>query len=58
MTLRETCQKHGWNYHRAWYALATGKVRGPKMVGRVWRLNQRDVETLGSYLTKRKDQSS
>ena len=55
MTLKETCQKHGWNYHQAWYALATRKVCGPKLMGRVWQISQRDVKALECYFAKRKE---
>ncbi len=53
MTLREVCNKYGLDYSRAWYALAVGKIQGPKVIGRVWSLGKRDIEALRTYLTCR-----
>jgi hypothetical protein len=53
MTLRAVCDKYGLDYSRAWYALAVGRVPGPKVIGRVWSLGQRDIDALRSHLASR-----
>ena len=52
MTLKEACQRHGLNYRRAWYALATGKLKA-KVVGRTWALTGAQVAAIKTVLASR-----
>ena len=52
MNLKEACQRHGLNYRRAWYALATAKVRA-KIVGRTWSLTEAQAVLLRQHLESR-----
>ena len=52
MNLKEACQRHGLNYRRAWYALATGKVVAT-VVGRTWSLTASQIRSLKKVLGNR-----
>jgi hypothetical protein len=49
LNLKDVCRRHGLNYRRAWYALATGKVRA-KVVGRTWSLTEAQADDLKEHL--------
>lgn len=52
MNLKEACRKHGLDYRRAWYALATGKVKA-RVVGRTWSITDAQVTALKEMLVSR-----
>ena len=49
MNLKDVCRRHNLNYRRAWYALATGKLKA-KVVGRTWSLTDAQAEALKEHL--------
>lgn len=53
MNLKRVCESHGLDYGRAWYALATGRVPGAKVVGREWQLGPKQIELLRLHLAHR-----
>ncbi|MBY0456867.1 MAG: hypothetical protein K2V38_05990 [Gemmataceae bacterium] len=49
MNLKGVCRRHKLNYRRAWYALATGKVKA-RVVGRTWSLSDAQAAALKVFL--------
>ena len=49
MNLKDVCRRHSLNYRRAWYALATGKLK-VKVVGRTWSLTDAQAAALKEHL--------
>jgi hypothetical protein len=52
MNLKEVCRRYSLNYRRAWYALATGKVRA-RVVGRTWAITDAQAAALKEILASR-----
>ena len=57
LNLKELCERHGLNYRRAWYALATGKVKA-KVVGRTWSLTDAQAAALKGHLERKPGSTS